>query len=310
MKMIKIKFLPVLFALVSIPLFSADYELLVNREQIFVGEPLTLTVKFVSPKDDKQPEHKILVNGKDIFESDPISGYFLENSVVKKEGGKTIIAYELLVFLDADGHFIFNVEGDYKILLTVGDKSIEKTIKVLPVSASQKSTFDDYAGLREMLTLYFIGERDRDAYSKAEDFLKKYPDSIYSKLPALYCVSVGDMMSGMIIIENEKLEIGDKVDIEEFTKKRMAVHERNAKILSGFDFSNDGLIGERAELALLQNKLASISVSGKMPPKDEIEKISAVIDRIEKNTFFKKHLDDSAKIRAMLKEMQAGESIE
>lgn len=268
MKRQKIK-LCFVFLFLSLSSFG---QMSLSKEAIYVGEPLFVTVTFIGMKNI--PEHKLIVNGNDILSSDPMAGFFIENAVNVNQGGKETLCYTIALLLDEKGGFLFKDAGDYIITLDISGKKTEKKLLVKGVPAGEKDAFCDYEKLANILPIFLLGELKIEAFSKAEEMVKKHPKSIYSKLPALYYVSMSDRTAKQQIISSEKLEVGDKVDIAAFNKKRIAIHDANAKILSSFDFSRDGMLNEKAELVLLQNRLANISAMNKVPPQEEILDLS------------------------------------
>jgi hypothetical protein len=272
-----------------------------SKDAIYTGEPVSVTLAFVDVKDI--PEHKLSVNGADILVSDPMAGFFVENAVHVNRDGKQVLSYSLPMLLDEKGGLLFKKPGEYSVVLVVSDKSVEKKIIVKDIPAEEKEAFGDYEKLAEILPIFLLGEWESEAFSKADEMLKNHPKSRYSKLPALYYVSMSDRRAMQQIIASDKLEVGDKVDVEAFNKKRIAIHEANAKILSSFDFSNDGIVKDKAELVLLQNRLAKISAVGKVPPQNEILDLSKRLVEIAKKSTLKSYVEEAEAMKSMVVEM-------
>lgn len=301
MRNMKINLLPLIMLSAGVLVAGESANLSLSKDAIYPGEPVSVTIGFVDVKD--APEHKLSVNGADILVSDLAAGFFVENAIHVNRDGKQVLSYSLPMLLDEKGGLLFKKTGAYSVSLIVADKSVEKKIIVKDVPAEEKEAFGDYEKLAEVLPIFLFGEWESEAFLKAEEMLKKHSKSRYSKLPALYYVSMSDRRVMQQIIASDKLEVGDKVDMEAFGKKREAIHDANAKILSSFDFSNDGIVKDKAELVLLQNRLAKISAVGKVPPQDEIFDLSKRLSEIVQKSTLKSYIEEAEAMKSMVVEM-------
>ena len=288
------------FNFVVIPAFSIDSMLNLNREVLYIGEPLTL---FFSARTfpEKLNQYKISLDGNNMYENNPLSKLFIKNQVIKND----MISHEILIYFNSNGDFIFDHAGKYKVTLQHENAIIDKVIQVKPLPDNEKDAFLDYEFLRkEKLLLTFMSDEwDKGAYNQAKDYLRKHPSSLYSKLPAIYYANMSLKMSNANMFREQVLKIGNKVDINAIMKYKMSVIDKNLKLLSNYDFNSDGFIQELADMAILRNKVAMISASHKMPDEKQLEEINKLLGKIQDESSFKQHLEETAEIKNMLQQL-------
>lgn len=288
------------FYILAFKVVAIEALLEVNKKEILIGEPLVINVTFKNTKAMKTlPTHKLFLNGKEVIKINPLSLYYLGEFVIKNNS----ISYNLLFLIDNKKEFFFNKQGESSIILEYKKQKVIKTFKVLPVPMSEQKAFSSYQKIKPYIFSFLSWEFDQSTFTYADIFLKKYPNSIYSKEPLLYFTSMGNYIAKKQAMKKLKLKVGDKVDIERFRKIEIAFYNKNIELLKVKKYPK-GFLKNHKMLSIIINKLGVIISKQKMPSKHTIEILKKQLLVIINNSSFKPHITQASLLLDNIKELE------
>lgn len=107
--------------------YGMEVSIALNKSKLNIGEPLVINVGFsTNQKINSLPNHKLLVDGKNVLDVNPLAKFCMQNFVKKNSSA----SYDLIFLINAQKDLFFNKEGKYSIKLEFKNQQIEESIEV------------------------------------------------------------------------------------------------------------------------------------------------------------------------------------